>query len=161
LRELEFRRFRTPSAVPAVAGAAPAIALNAGSAIAIPGVGAATAAAVTGAVDMVGQDNGDDGNQVLEQGEVVTEKEMQIWFKGKRITDVKMELRALGRDYMVATSVRRRPIWGIGSGMEKEDTERDPDEDEDTDEVVFGAWEPVRLEDIHAIAKRNDAGDPS
>lgn len=78
LRELEFRGFRTP---------------------------AAAAAAATG----VGEEGvGSRGNvgSGLEVGEVVTE--LEIYFKRKRVSDVVMELKALGLDYMVATAARVR-----------------------------------------------------
>lgn len=45
----------------------------------------------------------DDG--LLEQGEILTD--FQILFKGKKVSDVRMELTALGTNFMVAGSVRR------------------------------------------------------
>ncbi len=68
LQELEFRKFKTPSAFreELVSGAAK--------------------------------------NTSLEPGEVVTD--FEIYFKGKRVNDVAMELRAFGKDYMVASAAR-------------------------------------------------------
>lgn len=40
----------------------------------------------------------------LQCGEVV--RDVEIWFKNKRVTDVKVELRAIGNDYMIADCVR-------------------------------------------------------
>jgi 4'-phosphopantetheinyl transferase len=51
----------------------------------------------------------------LEQGGIV--RDFQIYFKGKAVTDVKMELVAMGKHYMVGSSVRMpkgETGWSIG-----------------------------------------------
>jgi len=91
LKELEFRRFKTPSA---------------------SGV------------------EGGSTNIKLELGEVVAD--FEIYFKGKRVKDVAMELRAFGRDYMVASAARSR--------------------ESDLSKLVFGGFLELELErDIYAI----------
>jgi 4'-phosphopantetheinyl transferase len=63
----------------------------------------------------------------LTPGEVVTE--FEIYVAGKRIEDVRMELRAYGRSYMVASAVRLQPVARVEevmfSGYEKLDLEKD------------------------------------
>lgn len=71
-------------------------------------------------------------NTRLEPGELVNE--FDIYFKGNQVQDVVMELRAFGRDYMVASAARRR--------------------DGDMSKVVFSGFAELELErDIYAIAE--------
>jgi 4'-phosphopantetheinyl transferase len=68
----------------------------------------------------------------LEPGELVNE--FDIYFKGNQVQDVVMELRAFGRDYMVASAAQRR--------------------DGDMSKVVFSGFTELELErDIYAIAE--------
>jgi 4'-phosphopantetheinyl transferase len=69
---------------------------------------------------------------LLTRGEVV--KDFEICFKGRKITDVKMELSALGPAYMVAGSLK----------IPKENSD-----------VRMGPWQELNLEgDILAVAER-------
>jgi 4'-phosphopantetheinyl transferase len=55
------------------------------------------------------------GEDSLEQGGIA--RDFQIYFKGKAVTDVKMELVAMGKHYMVGSSVRMpkgETEWSIG-----------------------------------------------
>jgi len=69
----------------------------------------------------------------LEEGEII--RDFDIFFKGKRVTNVKMELTALGSNYMVGSSVR------VPKG-------------EDESNFSMGKWHELNLEtDILAIAE--------
>jgi 4'-phosphopantetheinyl transferase len=98
LRELEFRRFRTPCE----------------------------------------GDSGESTNHSgLELGEVVTE--FDIYFKGKKVTGVVIELRALGKDYMLASAARPKHA--------------------DLSRVEFSGFTELELErDIYTIAEADPAG---
>jgi 4'-phosphopantetheinyl transferase len=67
----------------------------------------------------------------LVTGEVV--KDFNIFFKGKKVTDVKMELSALGTDYMVAGSLK----------MPKSNSD-----------LAMGPWQSLKLEEIFSVAER-------
>ncbi|KAF2456937.1 hypothetical protein BDY21DRAFT_271884, partial [Lineolata rhizophorae] len=41
-------------------------------------------------------------------GEVLVDDGVEIWLRGERVRDVRLELRAFEEDYMIATAVRRR-----------------------------------------------------
>ncbi|KAK3298622.1 uncharacterized protein B0H64DRAFT_471887 [Chaetomium fimeti] len=51
-----------------------------------------------------------------EEGEVV--KDIEIWFRGRRVEDVNMCLRSIGEDYMIATAVRTPGRKEDGLGWE-------------------------------------------
>jgi 4'-phosphopantetheinyl transferase len=68
----------------------------------------------------------------LEPGEVVTD--VEIYFKGKTVKDVVMELKAFGADYMVASAARAREA--------------------DRSRVVFSGFTELNLEkDIYVVAE--------
>ena len=93
LQELEFRRYKTPSAAEEQRGST---------------------------------------NTSLEPGGIVTD--VEIYFKGKMVKDVTMELRAFGTDYMVASAARLR--------------------DGDMSRVVFSGFTELDIEkDIYMIAE--------
>jgi len=70
----------------------------------------------------------------LEEGD--TGKDFTIYFKGKKVTDVNMELSALGSDFMVAGSVK------VPKGAKDS-------------ELAMGRWRELNLEDdILAVAER-------
>jgi 4'-phosphopantetheinyl transferase len=83
-------------------------------------------------------------NGTFEDGEVVRAENIEISLRGERITDVMMELRAVGRDYVVASAVRVE-----GTAVR---------------EVVFGDLTTVDLGETvreGAGSKRTDCADPS
>jgi len=76
-------------------------------------------------------DTGPEGS-ISAHGEVVTD--FEIWFRGKRVTGVVIELRALGQDYMVGTAARPK------SG--------------DLSEVSFPGFQHLNVEsDIYPVAQ--------
>lgn len=70
-----------------------------------------------------------------EMGEVVTDQDFEIWFKGKRVLNVGMQLTALGQDFMLATAVRSTSGERI--------------------EMAFNAWKWIDVEkDIYPVANK-------
>lgn len=90
------------------------------------------------APDPVPSSDMNSGNEDLAAGEILSDFSMA--FKGRAVMDVKMELAALGNQYMIAGAVRV-PREFQSDGLQNE--------------TRMGKWEQLDLKDILELAERN------